>query len=183
MNRETWASVTVPDNVLVGEGSVVAGSGSFRRFSSTHDPAITIGRHCTLSGVQFALGGDGILEIGDYCYFTDAVLLCERNVRIGNYVELGWNATISDTDFHPVRVRDRIEDALALSPAGDGRQRPAIPCRPVTIEDGAWIGPNATILKGVTVGRDAIVEPGSLVTSDVAPGTRVLGNPARELPL
>ena len=49
----------------------------------------------------------------------------------------------------------------------------------MVIEDNAWIGPNATILKGVRIGAGAIIEPGSLVTRDVAPGTRVMGNPAQ----
>jgi acetyltransferase-like isoleucine patch superfamily enzyme len=47
------------------------------------------------------------------------------------------------------------------------------------IEDDVWIGPNATILKGVRLGAGAWIEPGSLVARDVPPGSRVLGNPAQ----
>jgi acetyltransferase-like isoleucine patch superfamily enzyme len=49
----------------------------------------------------------------------------------------------------------------------------------VVIEDDVWIGPNATILKGVRLGAGSFVEAGALVTSDVPPRARVLGNPAR----
>jgi acetyltransferase-like isoleucine patch superfamily enzyme len=49
----------------------------------------------------------------------------------------------------------------------------------VVIEDDVWIGPQATILKGVRIGRGAFVEAGALVTRDVPPGARVKGNPAR----
>jgi acetyltransferase-like isoleucine patch superfamily enzyme len=49
----------------------------------------------------------------------------------------------------------------------------------VEIEDCVWIGPNATILKGVRIGAGAVIEPGSLVTRDVPARARVMGNPAR----
>ena len=47
------------------------------------------------------------------------------------------------------------------------------------IEDCAWICFKASILKGVTIGRGAIVAAGAVVTKDVAPYTMVAGNPAR----
>jgi acetyltransferase-like isoleucine patch superfamily enzyme len=51
--------------------------------------------------------------------------------------------------------------------------------RPVVIEDNVWIGPNATILKGVCIGAGAFIEPGSMVTRDVPARARVMGNPAQ----
>jgi len=62
---------------------------------------------------------------------------------------------------------------------GKGRPRPTIAKLPVIIEDDVWIGPNAAILKGVRIGAGAFIEAGSLVTRDVAPRTRVMGNPAK----
>jgi acetyltransferase-like isoleucine patch superfamily enzyme len=131
-----------------------------------------------MDGAHFAVGEDGCIRIGDYCYFTNAVLLCELDLVIGNYVVIGWNATIADTDFHPIAPAERIADAIACSPLGQGRPRPPIPRKAVVIEDDVWIGPNATILKGVHIGAGALVEPGALVTRDVATRTRVGGNPA-----
>ena len=132
-----------------------------------------------MDGVHFALGEEGRVEIGDYCYFTNAVLLCELELRIGNYVVIGWNATIADTDFHPLapgRARSPTPSpARRWARAGPGRP---IARRPVVIEDDVWIGPNATILKGVRIGAGAFVEAGALVTRDVPPRARVLGNPA-----
>jgi acetyltransferase-like isoleucine patch superfamily enzyme len=132
-----------------------------------------------MDGVQFAVGEDGIIEIGDFCYFTNAVLLCELALHIGNYVVIGWNTTIADTDFHPIAPALRIADAMACSPLGIDRPRPAIEKRPVVIEDDVWIGPNAAILKGVRIGAGAVVEAGAVVTADVPARARVLGNPAR----
>src|SRR4051794_9026626 len=174
-----WTDGELPAKVQVGVNSVLTGDYAFRRFFSEHDPALVIGDHSTMDGVHFALGEQGRIEIGDYCYFTNAVLLCELELRIGNYVVIGWNATIADTDFHPIAPAERVVDALACSPMGQGMMRPEVPRRPVIIEDNVWIGPNATILKGVRIGAGAFVEAGSLVTRDVAPRSRVLGNPAQ----
>lgn len=111
--------------------------------------------------------------------FYEAVLLCELEVRIGSYVVIGWNTVFADTDFHPLAPAERIADAVACSPLGKGRPRPEILKRPIIIEDDVWIGPNATILKGVRVGAGAWIEAGSLVTRDVPRGVRIMGNPAQ----
>src|SRR5712691_11873227 len=96
-----------------------------------------------------------------------------------HYVMIGWNTTIVDTDFHPLQPAERIVDAVACSPLGKGRPRTEIPKRAVVIEDDVWIGPNVTVLKGVRIGAGAFIEAGSLVTRDVPPRARVLGNPAQ----
>lgn len=64
------------------------------------------------------------------------------------------------------------------------------PTRPIIVQDyvasrqvvlrrGCWIGANVTILPGVTIGENAVVGAGSIVTRDVPPRTVVAGNPAR----
>src|SRR5262245_17540533 len=176
---DPWREGALPSNVRVGANSIIAGAYAFKRFRSRRDPGLIIGSHCTMDGVHFALGEQGRVAIGDYCYFTNAVLLCEEALSIGNYVVIGWNATIADTDFHPLGPAERIADAVACSPLGKGRPRPEISRRPVIIEDDVWIGPNATILKGVRVGAGAFVEAGTLVTRNVPAGMRVIGNPAQ----
>ena len=168
-----------PANVRLGFNTLVTGELSFKRFLSNEPDALVIGSHCTMDGVHFALGEKARVDIGNYCYFTNAVLLCELEIRIGNYVVIGWNATIADSDFHPLTPAERIADAIACSPLGRGRPRPDIPKRPVTIEDDVWIGPNATLLKGVRIGTGAFIEAGSLVTRDVPPHARIMGNPAQ----
>lgn len=175
----SWMNGSPPVNVRLGEGTIITSEYAFKRFQSHRDPALIIGSNSTMDGVHFALGPEAVVEIGDYCYFTNAVLLCELRLRVGNYVIIGWNTTIADTDFHPIGPAERIADAIAVSPLGGGRPRPPIAKLPVSIEDDVWIGPNATILKGVTIGAGAFVEPGALVVHDVPRGARVGGNPAR----
>jgi acetyltransferase-like isoleucine patch superfamily enzyme len=174
-----WTDGMLPGNVHLGEGAVIRGDFCFRRFRSGHPDALVVGRGCTMDGVQFAIGETGRISIGDNCYFTNAILLCELEVRIGNFVMIGWNTTIADSDFHPIAPAERLADAVACSPLGNNRQRPPVVRRAVVIQDDVYIGPASTILKGVTIGAGAWIEPGAMVTADVPAGARVLGNPAR----
>src|SRR5438128_11993614 len=162
-----WTHGLLPANVRVGAGTLITADYAFKRFRTREPEALLIGAHCTMDGVHFAVGQKGRVVIGDYCYFTNAVLLCELELRFGKYVVIGWNATIADTDFHPLAPAERIADALACSPLGQGRKRPAVVRCPVIIEDDVWIGPNATILKGVHIGAGAFVEAGAMVTQTV----------------
>jgi acetyltransferase-like isoleucine patch superfamily enzyme len=175
----SWMDGERPPNVRLGPGTLITGRHAFRRFHSRRDPALEIGAHGTFEDVHFAIGPDARVCIGDYCYFTSVILLCELELRIGNYVMIGFNTTIADSDFHPIAPAERIADAIACSPLREGHTRPPFIRRAVVIEDDVWIGPSATILKGVRIGAGAFVEAGSLVAHDVSARARVAGNPAR----
>jgi acetyltransferase-like isoleucine patch superfamily enzyme len=174
-----WRDGVLPSNVRVGVGTILTGEKAFKSFYATAADAMVVGKHSTLDGLSFAVGKTGRLIIGDFCCFTAGVLLAEELVTIGNYVRLAWNVAITDTDFHPLDPALRIADAIACSPLGDRHRRPHIECKPVVIEDDVYVGPNATILKGVRVGAGSFIEAGALVTRDVPPRSRVAGNPAR----
>jgi len=169
----------LPPNVQIGRGTEVLGERIFRRFFSVREPAIVFGEHCHFDGVQFAIGKAATLTVGNYVYAANMIVLAEQEIRIGNHVFIGFNVALADTDFHPLDPALRIEDAIAISPAGRGRPRPLIKTAPVIIEDDVWIGPNSAILKGVRIGAGSFVEPGSVVTKDVPARSRVLGNPAQ----
>lgn len=70
-------------------------------------------------------------------------------------------------------------DASIITNNHDPYDRKVLPCRPVLIKEGAWIGAHAIILPGVCVGRYAIVGAGSIVTKDVPDYGVAVGNPAR----
>lgn len=92
-------------------------------------------------------------------------ILTADSVRIGSGCTLSWNCQILDHDFHALVV--------------DGVERPS--SAPVVLGDRVWVGTGAIILKGVTIGDDAVVAAGAVVTRDVGPGTVVGGSPARVL--
>src|SRR5438046_2229735 len=81
-----WIEGIPPANVRLRAGTLVSGELAFKRLHSQHPEALSIGAQCTMDGVQFALGKHGRVTIGDFCYFTNAVILCELQVEIGRFV-------------------------------------------------------------------------------------------------
>ncbi|MBI4370975.1 MAG: acyltransferase [Elusimicrobia bacterium] len=66
-------------------------------------------------------------------------------------------------------------------PVRSVREQGHAPDRPVVLKKGCWLGANAIVLPGVTVGENAVVGAGSIVTRDVPDGTVVAGNPAKPI--
>lgn len=169
----------LPPNVRVGADSSV--DGHWHKFSSTLDPALVIGDHTTVDSTHFSLGPKAFVSVGDYCYLSSAMLMAELEIRLGNFVLLGWNVAVADSDFHPLDPALRIQDTIANAIHNLGTPRPPFSCRPVVIEDDVWVGANTLILKGVNIGAGSVIEAGSLLTESVPPRTRVGGNPANVL--
>src|ERR1051325_11867668 len=82
-----WLNGNLPPNVRLGTGTVLTADYAFKRFLSKQTDALVIGDNCTMDGVHFALGREARMVIGDFCYFTNAVLLCELEVRVGRSEE------------------------------------------------------------------------------------------------
>jgi acetyltransferase-like isoleucine patch superfamily enzyme len=95
-----------------------------------------------------------------------------NHIKIGNRVLLSFNVTILDNNSHPLDPDERHKHFI------DPKANVSVDNAPVTIEDDSWIGCNAIILKGVTIGRGSIIAAGSVVTSSVPPFSIVAGNPA-----
>ena len=91
--------------------------------------------------------------------------MAEEKIEIGSYCLVSWNVGIADSDFHPLEPAQRLIDAQALAPYFKNRPaRPKLKTAPVKICDNVWIGMNAVILKGVTIGENSVVAAGSVVT-------------------
>ena len=110
------------------------------------------------------------LIIGNNVGISGATLFCSNEIIIEDYVQIGANARIYDTDFHPL---DRLQRR--------NNNNSAVQTSPVHICTDVWIGANSTILKGVKIGAGSIIATGSVVTKDVPPDTLVAGVPAREI--
>jgi UDP-2-acetamido-3-amino-2,3-dideoxy-glucuronate N-acetyltransferase len=124
-------------------------------------------------------------EIGDDTKIGTFVEI-QKGARIGNRVKVSSHSficegvTIEDEVFigHGVMfINDKYP--RATTGAGQLQTEQDWTVTPTLIKRGASIGSNATILCGVTVGEDAIVGAGSVVTRDVPPGVVVAGSPAR----
>ena len=107
-------------------------------------------------------------RVGRRCKISSHTFICEA-VTIEDEVFIGHGVTF---------INDKVPRATTA--AGelqtDADWRPL----PTLVKRGASIGSGATILGGVTIGERAVVGAGAVVTKDVAAGTTVVGNPARE---
>lgn len=107
-----------------------------------------------------------------------------RNIFIGDHSYLNFNCIILDCNYvcigHHVMVGPMVQFYTAEHPLhAPTRIQRFETAKPITVEDNVWIGGGAIILPGVTVGRNAVVGAGSVVTKSVPPDVVVAGNPAR----
>jgi len=113
--------------------------------------------------------GSGELVLGRRSFVGEGCTIgVNERITIGDDVMIAQAATIRDTD-HVFASRD-----VPMNQQG-------IDTSAVCIGDDVWIGHGAVVLKGVTIGRGAIVAAGSVVREDVPPMTIVGGVPARVL--
>jgi len=175
---QDWYNGKLPQSIQVGIGCLINTSHCFKNYFSTRNPGIIIGNQCVFYDTSLAVEQNGQLIIGDRCFLASAAIVVAKEIRIGNDVYVSGGVTIVDSNFHPLEPELRKKDILALLPSGDKMKRPPIQSKVVRIDNGVWIGINATIMSGVHIGENAIIEPGSVVISDVPANARVMGNPA-----
>ena len=136
--------------------------------------SVVIGSRVTIAS-QFVLAdilpGQGEVPkvfIGDGCTILWRFQCnAAQSIRIGQNVLIAANVLITDSDH--------IVEPGGVPVTRQGK----FVTRPVLIEDNCWLGQNAVILKGVTLGHDSIVGANSVVTRDIPPCSVVAGNPAR----
>jgi len=143
------ARVTNPECISIGEGVVI------------HEHA-WLAVYQTHADIVPTLDIGSRTRIGRFAHIA-----CVGDVRIAEDVLTADMIFIGDT-HHGF---DDADEPIS-------RQPMAVP-KPVVIERGAFLGIRATVLEGVTIGENAYVAAGAVVTEDVEPRTIVVGNPAR----
>ena len=129
----------------------------------------------------------GYISVGKRTYIGGGTNLISRSsITIGDDVTIAWGVWLYDHDSHSLDWRERVKDISRQNNDFSNQRNfitskdwSVVNTKPIHICDKVWIGFNAIILKGVTIGEGAIVGAGSVVTKDVPPWTVVAGNPAR----
>ncbi len=104
-----------------------------------------------------------------------------KHTRIGQNVFINFDCVF--LDFGGITIEDGVFIAPKVSLLTEGHpispaDRHSLTVAPIHIKKNAWIGANATIVQGVTIGENAVVAAGAIVTKDVPENTVVGGIPA-----
>ena len=127
---------------------------------------------------KFSIGNYSVVE--SFACINNAV----GDVEIGDYTRIGLHNTI----IGPVKIGSHVNLAQGItvtalnhnfSDAGKRIDEQGVSTNPVTIEDDVWIGTNAVILPGITIGTHSVIAAGAVVTKDVPPHSLVAGVPAK----
>ena len=105
----------------------------------------------------------GCIEIGHGVFVNyGASISAHRLVRIGDGAQLGSYACLMDNDYHQVEDRDKPGES-----------------KPIILGRNVWLGVRVVVLKGVTIGDNAVIGAGSVVTKDVPANCLAAGVPAK----
>jgi len=157
--------------IKIGKGSRFYGKTNFYKEAKSK---ITIGDNCTFRSAKKSnwIGVDrpcmisthgrkgAEVIIGDNCGFTGTVIGAFEKITLGNGVRCGSNTLITDSDWH-------LDDKRVGKP------------KQVTLGDNVWLGVNAVVLKGVSIGKNSIIGANSVVVSDIPENVIAAGNPCR----
>lgn len=158
-----------------GPGSRIEGKIDLRSVGSS----VVIGSNCLVKGLIVAETPESRVVIGDRSLIgSDTILDCALSITIGSDVLVSYGCLIMDSDNHSVNYTERVND-LSNWMNGNKHDWSCTEREAVTIKSNSWIGARSIILKGVTIGKGAVVGAGSTVTTNVPPFAIVAGNPAR----
>lgn len=132
--------------------------------------SISVGANTHIRGHLVTFGHGGLITMGSYCYVGEySKVWSAVDLKIGDRVLIAHNVSIFDSNTHPMNASERHRHFVDI--ITNRRHLSEIDLReaPVIIEDDVWIGCNSVVLKGVTIGRGAVIGAGSVVTTSVPP--------------
>ena len=175
-----WHPGTIPENVVLDDTAYVETTYSFGLYRSEAQVGVHLGRGAsTYGGTMFDVGLHGRVTLGNYVLLNGARIICDAEIEIGDYTLISWNVVLMDTyrlPFDPIERQRQLERVSERLPRHIDAE---VLARPIRIGRNVWIGFDACVLPGVTIGEGAIVGARSVVTQDVPPYSVVAGNPAR----
>jgi len=163
------------NQVHIGDCWRIAG-----RIFILNEGEISIGNNFIANSSRFKnpIGGDGIIRLvvrknghlilGNNVGISNSTIVCWKKIEIGNHVSIGGGCKIWDTDFHSTDPVDRQH-----------KDNANVKTESVKLGDYSFIGGGAIILKGVCVGKNAVVAAGSVVTKSIPDNEIWGGNPAK----
>jgi acetyltransferase-like isoleucine patch superfamily enzyme len=162
---------------LLGESSTVSRLGRILN-ASQYSKNINVGKNSRIEGELFVFSHGGAIHIGDWCFIGPGTRIWSAaDITIKDRVLISHNVNIFDSLTHPVDPVLRHKQFVEIATRGHPRDI-ELGGRPIVIEDDAWIGAGAMIMRGIRIGARSIVGAGAIVTRDVPDDVIVVGNPA-----
>lgn len=167
--------------VTVGEKSKFYEQAEVFNFQGNNGK-IKIGENTHIRGELLIFANGGEICIGDNCFIGKGTRIWSaENIKIGNSVLISHNCNIIDTNSHEINHNERHDSFMKILNEGHPTEKNNIKTSKIIIEDFVWISYNVSILKGVKIGKGAILAANSLITKDVPEFTLVAGNPAKQI--
>jgi len=151
-------------------------------------PYVKIGEYSHVGGTFVFERGLGEITVGNRSSIGGGCkFICtqEGGIHIGNNVMFSWDCTVMDSDSHSLNPEVRASDAYDWKAGVDANQIGVykdwsqVASAPIHIEDNVWVGFETAILKGVRIGKGAVIGARSMVTRNVAPFCIYAGTPAK----
>jgi acetyltransferase-like isoleucine patch superfamily enzyme len=143
---------------------------------------IKIGKATVVGGEVEVMNHGGEIEIGDSCFIgVRTHISSAASIKIGHRVLISYGVNIYDNISHSLSAVERHQHFIDIFTTGHPRVLDNVAAKPIVIEDDVWIGFDSTVLKGVRIGKGAIIGACSMVTHDVEPYAILVGNPARQV--
>ena len=151
-----YLSVTPSSKVKIGRNFTFVSGDSINRISRNIMGGICAGPNATIT-------------IGDNVGISASSIRAKESITIKDYVKIGADCILLDTDSHNVdyMIRRGANDHVSSKSA------------PIVIEEDVLIGTRCVILKGVTIGARSIIGAGSVVTKSIPPDSIAAGNPCK----
>ncbi len=175
-NKET----SLKTKAIIGGNTIVSDEAIIQNDTNSADK-IVIGSHTLISGYLLVFNHSGEIIIGNNVFVGPGTRIWSaKKILIGNRVLISHNVNIHDNNAHPLESSKRHEDFLHIFNKGL-QFKNDLSEKEIIIEDDVWIGFNSTILKGVRIGRGAIIGANCLITKDVPPFAVIVNRVSNEI--
>jgi acetyltransferase-like isoleucine patch superfamily enzyme len=184
LNKILSPKIRYGKSLLIGNGTVFLNN--FNIYNNKNNEVL-IGENSIIGATIIFENKEGKVSIGDRVYIGDSKIICKNNITFENDILVAWGVTFYDHNSHSLNYLKRQKDIIQV--LEDFRHHNGnylmnkdwsdVDLKPILIKSNVWIGFDAVIMKGVTIGEGAIVAACSVVTKDVPSFAVVAGNPAK----
>jgi acetyltransferase-like isoleucine patch superfamily enzyme len=176
---DTLNRISVADRCKLADGAQLLGDARIEN-SSGSAGSIEIGASTVVLGTLCVFCEGARIKLGEMSYVgPGSNVMAMESIQIGSRVQISHDVNIYDNNSHSLSASARFEHMRTILKQGHPAKVVDVEMATIEICDDAWIGFGSTILKGVRIGRGAIVGAGTMVTKSVPDYSIVVGNPQR----